>query len=159
LHRVDQVLSGALLYPVSDTRKVLSFLDEFMMSIPDEMEIAVDIGNTGMTPWAPGITLPVISLGVSFCGAIEKGESALRALRRFRKPIADTIRVMPYYQSQGVFKLQSLADFVSAGGVVAIEGGFIQRIGNEVIEVIVAAIAEAPDLYWIAGDHYMHGKI
>jgi hypothetical protein len=159
LHHVDQVLIGALMYPVSATREVLTFLDEFMMSIPDEMEISVDIGNTSMTAWAPGVTLPVISLGVSFCGSIKQGQAALRPLRRFRKPLADTIRVMPYYDSQGVFDLRPLTNFVSAGGCVAIEGGFIERIGDEAIDVIVAAIAEAPDLYWISADHYMHGAI
>jgi hypothetical protein len=138
---------------------VLTFLDEFMMNIPDEMEISVDIGNTGMTAWAPGVTLPAICLGVSFCGNIEKGGAALRPLRRFRKPLADTIRVMPYYESQGVFDLRPLTSFVSTGGLVAIEGGFIGRIGHESIDVILAAIAEAPNLYWISADHYMHGAI
>jgi len=159
LHHVDQVLSGTLMYPVSDTREVLAFLDEFMMSIPDEMEISTDIGNTGMMTWAPGVTIPIISLGVSFCGNIEKGEAALRPLRRFRKPLADTIRAMPYYESQGVLDLRPLTNFVSTGGLVAIEGGFIQRIGDEAIDVILAAIAEAPNLYWISADHYMHGAV
>ena len=42
---------------------------------------------------------------------------------------------------------------------MAIEGGFIGRIGHESIDVILAAIAEAPNLYWISADHYMHGAI
>jgi len=159
LHHVDKVLSGTLMYPVSDTREVLTFLDEFMMSIPDEMDISMDIGNTGMMTSAPGVTIPVISLGVSFCGNIEKAEAALKPLRRFRKPLADKIRVMPYYESQGLFDLRPLTNFVSKGGLVAIDGGFIQRIGDEAIDVIVAAIPEAPKLYWISAEHYMHGAV
>jgi len=159
LYHVDKVLSGSLMYPVSDTREVLTFLDEFMMSIPDEMDISIDLGNTSMMTSAPGITIPVISLGVSFCGDVEKGEAALKPLRRFRQPLADKIRVMPYYESQGLFDLRPLTNFVSTGGLVAIEGGFIQRIGDEAIDIIVAAIAEAPKLYWISAEHYMHGAV
>src|SRR5215469_14454819 len=159
LHQVGQVLSGTLLYPVSDTRDVLTFLDEFMMMIPDEMDICIDIGNTGMMTYAPGVTTPVICLGVSFCGDLEKGQAALRPLRRFRKPIADTIRAMPYHESQGLADLRPLTNFVSRGGLVAIDGGFIQRIGDEAIDVIVAAIAEAPSLYWLTAEHYMHGAV
>src|SRR5215469_11330957 len=159
LHHVDKVLSGTLMYPVSDTREVLTFLDEFMMSIPDEMDISMDIGNTGMMTSAPGVTIPVISLGVSFCGNIEKAEAALKPLRRFRKPLADKIRVMPYYESQRLADLRPLTNFVSRGGLVAIDGGFIQRIGDEAIDVIVAAIAEAPSLYWLTAEHYMHGAV
>jgi hypothetical protein len=112
-----------------------------------------------MTAWAPRITLPVICLGVSFCGNIKQGLAALRPLRRFRKPLADNIRVMSYYESQGVFELRPLTDFVSAGGLATLEGGFVERIGDEAIGVIVAAIAKAPNLYWISADHYMHGAI
>jgi hypothetical protein len=159
LHRVGQVLSGTLRYPISDTREVLTFLDEFTTTIPDEMDISLDIGNTGMMTCAPGITMPIICLELSFCGDIEKGKAALRPLRSFRKPIADTIRVMPYYESQRLVDLRPLTNFVSAGGSVAIDGGFIQRIGDEAIDLIVAAIAEAPDLYWLAAEHYMHGAV
>jgi hypothetical protein len=159
LHHVSQVLSGTLMYPVSATRDLLTFLDGFMMSIPDELDIAIDIGNCGMMTWAPGVTMPVIALGVSFCGDIEKGEAALKPLRRFRKPLADKIRVMTYYESQGLADLRPLTDFVSSGGAVAIEGGFIERIGDEAIDALVASIADAPKLYWISAEHYMHGAI
>ena len=159
LHHIDKVLSGTLMYPVSDTREVLTFLDEFMMSIPGELDIAIDIGNCGMMTYAPGITMPVINLAISFCGNIKKGEAALRPLRRFRQPLADKIRVMPYYESQGLADVRPLTDFVSTGGSVAIEGGFIKRIGSEAINAIVAFVGEAPKLYWISAEHYLHGAI
>ena len=140
-------------------QEYLHFLDDFMMRIPDEMDISIDIGNTGMMTWAPGVTRPIVCLGLSFCGDIEKGEAALRPLRCFRNPIADTVRVMPYYESQRIIDLRPLTNLVSMGGLVVIDGGFIQRIGDEAIDVIVAAIAEAPNLYWLAAEHYMPGAV
>src|SRR6516165_854553 len=92
-------------------QEYLHFLDDFMMRIPDEMDISIDIGNTGMMTWAPGVTRPIVCLGLSFCGDIEKGEAALRPLRCFRNPIADTVRVMPYYESQRIYRSSPLDEF------------------------------------------------
>jgi FAD/FMN-containing dehydrogenase len=53
LHPVGQILGGALRYPISATREVLSFLAEYMMTVADELDVAVDIGNVGMMLAAP----------------------------------------------------------------------------------------------------------
>jgi FAD binding domain len=100
LHRVGQILGGTLTYPISDTREVLTFLDDYMVSVPDELDIAIDIGNCGLMMSAPGIMEPIISLALSYCGDLEKGEAELKPLRTFRKPVADSIRVMPYIERQ-----------------------------------------------------------
>jgi len=68
LHPATQVLGGTLTYPIADTRKVLTFLDEYMMTVPDEFDVVIDIGNNGVTAAAPGVTQPVISLLLSYCG-------------------------------------------------------------------------------------------
>jgi hypothetical protein len=159
LHHVSPVLAGSLMYPVADTRAILTFLDQFMINSPDELDICMDIGNTGMMPWAPGVTMPVISLGVSFCGNIQKGEAVLKPLRRFCKPLSDSIHVMPYYELQSLSDLRPLTNFLSAGGSMALEGGFIERIGDDARQAIVAAVEDAPSLYWISAEHYMHGAV
>jgi FAD/FMN-containing dehydrogenase len=159
LYRVGQILGGTLMYPISDARAVLTFLDEYMMSVPDELDIAIDIGNCGLMMSAPGIMEPIVSLALSYCGDLEKGEAALKPLRTFRKPVADSIRVMPYIERQAQSDIRPLAEFGAAGGSMAIECGFIARLGEETINTIAAYIAEAPAGFWIAADHYLHGAV
>jgi hypothetical protein len=48
-----------------------------------------------------------------------------------------------------MFDLRPLTDFVLERGFNAVEDGFVERIGDEAMDVIVASIAEAPNLYWI----------
>jgi hypothetical protein len=159
LYRVGQILGGTLTYPISDTREVLTFLDDYMMSVPDELDVAIDIGNCGLMTYAPGITQPIVNLAVSYCGDLEKGEAALKPLRRFRKPIADRIRVMPYLEMQALSDIRPLAEFGATGGSMAIEGGFIAQLGEETIKTIAEYIAEAPAGFWIAAEHYLHGAV
>ena len=159
LYRVGQILGGTLTYPISDTREVLTFLDDYMMSVPDELDIAIDIGNCGLMMSAPGIMEPIVSLALSYCGDLERGEVALRPLRTFRKPVADSIRVMPYIERQAQSDIRPLAEFGAAGGSMALECGFIGRLGAEPINTLGAYIAEAPAGFWIAADHYLHGAV
>ena len=159
LYRVGQILGGTLTYPISDTREVLTFLDDYMMSVPDELDIVIDIGNCGLMTSAPGITQPIVNLAVSYCGDLEKGEATLKPLRRFRKPMADRIRVMPYLEMQALSDIRPLAKFGATGGSMAIEGGFIAQLGEETIKTIAEYIAEAPAGFWIAAEHYLHGAV
>src|SRR5260370_5184630 len=130
-----------------------------MMSVPDELDVAIDIGNCGLMTYAPGITQPIVNLAVSYCGDLEKGEAAFKPLRRFRKPIADRIRVMPYLEMQALSDIRPLAEFGATGGSMAIEGGFIAQLGEETIKAIAEYIAEAPAGFWIAAEHYLHGAV
>jgi hypothetical protein len=143
---------------MSDLRAVLTFLDEYIMSIPDEVDIMIDIGNPG---WVAGAsnTQPTVNITVTYCGEVEKGEAALRPLRSFRKPAVDGIRLMPYLEMQGLFDTRPLAAFCLSGGSMTLEGGFIGRLGEKAIDIIEDFIAEAPACFWITAEHYLHGAV
>jgi hypothetical protein len=88
---------------------VLQFVDNYMRDeIPDEFDIVIDIGNNGITTFAPGIKEPIVNLAVSYCGDPQKGGAALKPLRSFRRPLFDTIRVMPYPEMQSLSDIQSI---------------------------------------------------
>ena len=157
LHPIGQILSGNLTYPISDLRAVLTFLDEYMMSIPDELDMLVDIGNPA---WMAGVNAePVVNLTASYCGDVQRGEAVLKPLRSFRKPAADGIRAMSYLEMQELVDLRPLLSFCGSGGSTALETGFIERLGQEAIDRIEASIAEAPACFWVTADHYLHGAV
>jgi hypothetical protein len=72
--------NSTLIYPIAGTRKVLTFVDKYMMTVPDEFDVVIDVGNNGMAAAAPRVMQPVISLLLSYCGDIARGELALRPL-------------------------------------------------------------------------------
>jgi hypothetical protein len=51
-----------------------------------------------------------------------------QAVAEFAEARADLHRRAPFNESQGVVDLRSLTSFVSTGGSVAIDGGFVQRL-------------------------------
>jgi hypothetical protein len=65
LHSVGTILGGVLTYPIGDIRAVLGFLDDYMANVPDELDLVIDIGNSGIMTFAPGILQPIVSLAVS----------------------------------------------------------------------------------------------
>jgi hypothetical protein len=130
-----------------------------MMSAPDELDVIIDIGNQGLMMSAPAVMEPIVNLTVSYCGDLAKGEAALKPLRSFRKPAADRIRAKTYLQAQAFADIRPLVEFGSTGGYMVLETGFIERLGEKVIDVIEAFSVEAPPCFWIAAEHYLHGAI
>ncbi len=159
LHPAEQILGGTLTYPISDTREVLAFLSEYMKGVPDEFDIVIDIGNSGLMPSAPGIRQPIVNLLVSYCGDLERGRAALEPLRKFRRSVVDRIQVMPYLEMQALSDVRPVAEFGSSGGMMTLESGFVQQLDIGVIDSIVDSITKAPASFWIAAEHYLHGAV
>jgi hypothetical protein len=159
LHHAGLILGGVLTYPISAVRDVLQFLDDYMTNVPAEFDIVIDIGNKGIMTFAPRVMEPIVSLAVSYCGDLEQGEGVLRPLRSFRQPVTDTVKAMPYPVMQALSDIRPLAEFGSAGGSMALEGGFIRRFDKKAIETIIDFIGEAPTCFWITAEHYLHGAV
>jgi hypothetical protein len=66
---------------------------------------------------------------------------------------------MPYLEMQSLSDIRPFAELGSAGWGMALEGGFIERFGKQVIETIVTFINQAPPCFWITAEHYLHGAV
>jgi hypothetical protein len=49
-----------LTYRISDARAVLAFLNDYMISAPDELDVIIDIGNQGVMMSAPAVMEPIV---------------------------------------------------------------------------------------------------
>jgi FAD/FMN-containing dehydrogenase len=89
LHPVTEVLGGLVIYPLDQARDVLRFYRDFCRTLPDEAEAyaAVLTAPQGM---------PVAALILGYNGPVADGERVLAPARRFGKPIADVVGLMPY---------------------------------------------------------------
>jgi FAD/FMN-containing dehydrogenase len=121
LQPLDAVLGGMLVYPAEKARETLEVYREVHGDAPDEL-----------TAFAVMMTTPdgarVLALLVGYCGRLEEGEKALRALRDLG-PLADQVGPMPYP------KLQSMLDEgFPAGLQVYWRSNFLRGIPDDAIE-------------------------
>lgn len=93
LHAMEPVIGGLILHAASELEGVLRFYSERTAASPDELTLVAAMQNL------PDGT-PVCGFGVGYCGDAAAGENAVAPLRKFGKPIADTVGPMPYVQLQ-----------------------------------------------------------
>ena len=128
LHPVGKVLAGMVIHPLDQARRALAQLREFAATMPDELAVTAVLLTS-----ADGA--PVLAIAVCYNGPLEAGERALKELRAFGPPVADTIAPMDYLALQSMieaafpfgwqnyWKSDALAD-LSEGAIEALVGGF-----------------------------------
>jgi FAD/FMN-containing dehydrogenase len=142
LHSIETVLSGNLRYPLRQAKKVLTFLDGFAPTIPDELFLVAAV--------LPHPGERMLDVKVVWMGDKAKGERVLRPLRKSLRPFEDTIKPKVYLDEQR-------AGFDVPEGDVASHrrAGHFERLTGSVIDVIMEYSANSPSessgitmMYW-----------
>jgi FAD/FMN-containing dehydrogenase len=104
LHPVGPIVTaGPIFWAADDTSEVLRFYRDFVSEAPDELGSVVRLGTV---PQLPGIPedlhgRPAVAVICCYAGAVQDGERAVRALRRFRRPLVDLLAPTRYVAFQG----------------------------------------------------------
>jgi FAD/FMN-containing dehydrogenase len=96
--RGPEVLAGGVLHSFADAPEVLRFFAEFVSDAPDELSVTAStfLAAPGL-PVSPDVHGELVTvLAVCYAGDLAAGETALRPLRNFGRPLADLIAAMPY---------------------------------------------------------------
>jgi FAD/FMN-containing dehydrogenase len=143
LHPIKTVLSGHLKYPMRQARKVLTFLASYARAIPDELFLIAAV-----LPY-PGERM--LDLAVVWSGDEPRGQRALQPLRRFLRPLEDTIKLNSYLDEQraGTGTPED-GDYSSHR-----RSGHVQELTPDLIDVIAEYASNAPSeacgltmIYW-----------
>jgi FAD/FMN-containing dehydrogenase len=151
LHPIGQtVLGGMVIHPLAHARDVLRFYREFAATQPDEL-----------TTYAALLTspdgVPVVALVCCYAGPVEEGVAAVAPLRRFGRPVADTIGPMLYLAVQGM-----IGQGFPAGRCNYWKSTLLREIGDHVIEALVDFAARVPSPFTaivLADTHGAYGRI
>ncbi|WP_431893062.1 FAD-binding oxidoreductase [Nonomuraea sp. bgisy101] len=103
LHPVGPtVMAGPVFWAADDTADVLRFYRDFTAAAPDELGTVVRLGTVPPLPVIPEDLhyRPAIAVACCYAGAVEDGERAVRALRRFGTPLVDLLAPTPYVAHQ-----------------------------------------------------------
>ena len=97
------VMAGPVFWAADDTTDVLRFYRDFAAEAPDELGSVVRLGTVPPLPVIPEDLhwRPAIAVACCYAGAVEDGERAVRALRRFGTPLVDLLAPSPYVAFQG----------------------------------------------------------
>jgi FAD/FMN-containing dehydrogenase len=140
-HMAGIVWAGLTMHPATRAANVLRFWREYECSAPEEV-------TNGALLFHPPAELPlpdvlhrdgIIGVGGVYCGSLDAGEKALRPLREFGPPTADTFDKIPYSQAQ------VMADFLwPAGQLNYWKSSYLKELSDAAIDTIVARFATVP---------------
>ena len=96
-------MAGPVFWAADDTTDVLRFYRDFAAEAPDELGSVVRLGTVPPLPVIPENLHWRAAIAVACCytGAVDDGERAVRALRRFGTPLVDLLAPSPYAAFQG----------------------------------------------------------
>lgn len=158
LHPIGPVVSGVLLYPMSQLRQVVRAFGEFMQAAPDTLDASIEIGK-GILQFSE-TQEPAITVHVCCGGPLQEAQKAVEPMRRFGTPISDTIAVVPYLEAQQMAKTTPERMPRPTRRVPYTRRGFVRPPNSDVVDRIVAICETPPSPFWsFALDHFMHGRV
>jgi len=106
LHPVGpDVLSGLIVYPISEAKTVLQQYREFIANAPDELSVWAVLRQAPPLPFLPPEVhgKVIIALALIYAGAPKQGETLIEPLRTFGTPVGEHVGVQPYTAWQRAF--------------------------------------------------------
>ena len=106
LHPVGpNVLSGLIVYPLSEAKAVLQQYREFMTKAPDELSVWTVLRQAPPLPFLPEAVhgQEIIALALLYTGDPKLGEPLIEPLRKFGTPLGQHVGVQPYTAWQQAF--------------------------------------------------------
>jgi FAD/FMN-containing dehydrogenase len=106
LHSVGpDVLSGLIVYPISEAKLVLQQYREFIAKAPDELAVWTVLRPAPPLPFLPQEVhgTKIIALALIYAGDPKQGEHLIEPLRKFGTPLGEHVGVQPYVAWQQAF--------------------------------------------------------
>jgi FAD/FMN-containing dehydrogenase len=106
LHRVGpDLLSGLIVYPLSQAKAVLQQYRDFIAQASDEMTVWVVLRQAPPLPFLPPEVhgTGIVALALLYAGEPAEGQRLIQPLREFGKPLGEHVGVQPYTAWQQAF--------------------------------------------------------
>lgn len=106
LHPVGpDLLSGLIIYPISEAKTVLQQYREFMANAPDELSVWPVLRQAPPLPFLPPEVhgKGIIALALLYAGDPKQGEPLIAPLRTFGTPLGEHVGIQPYTAWQQAF--------------------------------------------------------
>ncbi len=106
LHPVGpNVLSGLIVYPISEAKSVLQSYRQFIAKAPEELSVWPILRQAPPLPFLPAEVhgKGIVALALLYAGAPKQGEPLIEPLRKFGTLLGEHVGVQPYIAWQQAF--------------------------------------------------------
>jgi FAD/FMN-containing dehydrogenase len=106
LHPVGpEVLSGLVVYPISQAKSVLQQYHEFIAKAPDDLSVWSVLRPAPPLPFLPKEVhgKGIVALALLYAGEPKRGEPLIAPLRKFGTPVGEHVGLQPYTAWQQTF--------------------------------------------------------
>ena len=142
LHPVGpDVLSGLIVYPISEAKAVLQRYREFIASAPDELTVWTILRQAPPLPFLPETVhgKGILALALIYAGDPKLGEALIDPLRTFGTPVGEHVGVQPYVAWQ-----QALDPLLTAGARNYWKSHNLSRLADGLFDAVIASVAKLP---------------
>jgi FAD/FMN-containing dehydrogenase len=142
LHRIGpDVLSGLIVYPISEAKSVLQQYREFIAKAPEELNVWTVLRKAPPLPFLPESVhgQEMIALALIYSGDPEEGEPLVEPLRKFGTPWGQHIGVQPYVAWQ-----QTFDPLLTAGARNYWKSHNFTALNDGLLDVVVEQIEKLP---------------
>jgi len=142
LHPVGpDVLSGLIVYPLSEAKSVLRQYRDFIATAPEELTVWALLRRAPPLPFLPEKIHGhgIIALALIYAGDPKRGEPLIAPLRRFGTPVGEHIGVQPYVAWQ-----QAFDPLLTAGARNYWKSHNFSTLTDGLFDVVVAHVGDLP---------------
>jgi FAD/FMN-containing dehydrogenase len=142
LHPVGpDLLSGLIVYPISEARAVLQKYRDFVAKAPEELTVWTVLRLAPPLPFLPESAhgKGMIALALLYNGDPKQGEKLIEPLRKFGTPIGEHVGVQPYTAWQ-----QAFDPLLTPGARNYWKSHNFAKLDDGLFDAVVAAIAKLP---------------
>jgi hypothetical protein len=137
----EKIWFAGPIYPVSQAKKVLRFVSDFMKDAPEELGLIATLWNAPEHPKVPEEHQgsPIIIVLACYHGPFEKGEEIIKPLRQIGTPIADLTEPMRFVD------LQKFLDNDYPDGMLYYwKSLYLTHLDDEVFDALIKHAAAKP---------------
>ena len=142
LHAVGpDLLSGLIVYPLSEAKAVLQQYREFAAKAPDELAVWAFLRQAPPLPFLPAEVhgKEVIVLPFCYAGDAKQGEPLIAPLRTFGTPLGEHVGVQPYTAWQ-----QAFDPLLTAGARNYWKSHNFTKLDDGLFDTVIGAIKKLP---------------
>ncbi|WP_353151685.1 FAD-binding oxidoreductase [Pollutimonas bauzanensis] len=158
LHPVGpDVLSGLIVYPLSQAKSVLQQYRDFVAQAPDELSVWTVLRKAPPLPFLPAEVhgQEIVALALLYVGDPAQGEQLIKPLRTFGTPLGEHVGVQPYVAWQQAFDplltpgtrnyWKSHNFSVLADGLFDVVIEYVKKLPSPQCEIFFGAIGRATE--------------
>jgi len=142
LHPVGpDVLSGLIVYPISEAKSVLQQYREFLAKAPDELSVWTVLRKAPPLPFLPETVhgKGIIALALIYAGDPKEGEPLIKPLRKFGTPLGEHVGVQPYVAWQ-----QAFDPLLTAGARNYWKSHNFSTLKDGLLDAVIAYVGKLP---------------